>query len=172
MIRTLLKLGLFLLAGILVYNYLFGNSEEKAQSKEVFQKTGAAVKSAWTLLKSERQKFDAGKYDKALEQLGGAYREIRDRARFVDEKVLRRLDDLETRKADLEKELNGIEKEDSVIQYTPTTPKKGTSKAAAQSEQDAKKAAQEKRKEQLMKELDNLMNDTDQLLKQAEEQQK
>ena len=168
MIRSLLKLGLLLLAGILVYNYFFGTADEKEQSKEVFQKTGAAVKSAWSLLKSERQKFDAGKYDKALDQLGGAYREIRDQARFVDEKVLRRLDDLEARKARLEGELEGIEQEEQTAATPPPAPKKGV-KAPAPTTQDAKKAEQQKRKEQLMKELDDLMKDTDQLLEQAQQ---
>lgn len=168
MIRSLLKLGLLLLAGILVYNYFFGTADEKEQSKEVFQKTGAAVKSAWSLLKSERQKFDAGKYDKALDQLGGAYREIRDQARFVDEKVLRRLDDLEARKARLEGELEGIEQEEQTAATPPPAPKKGA-KAPAPTAPDAKKAEQQKRKEQLMKELDDLMKDTDQLLEQAQQ---
>jgi hypothetical protein len=123
------------------------------------------VSSAWSLLKSERQKFDAGKYDKALDQLGGAYREIRDKAQFVDEKVLRRLSDLEERKANLEKELEGIED-------TPPpapAPKKGVTKPAPTPDQSAKAADQQQKKEKLMKELDQLMNDTDQLLKQAQQ---
>ena len=166
MIKSLLKLGFFLVAGILVYNYFFGTASEKEQSKEVFQKTGAAVSSAWNLLKSERQKFDAGKYDKALDQLGGAYREVRDRAQFVDEKVLRRLDDLEKRKAVLEQELEGIETESSAPAPAPT--KKGV-KAPTTTDQSAKAADQQKKKEKLMRELDSLMNDTDQLLKQAQQ---
>ncbi len=169
MIRSLLKLGFLLVVGILVYNYLFGTSEEKAQSKEVFQKTGAAVSSAWSLLKSERQKFDAGKYDNALDQLGGAYREVRDRAQYVDEKVLRRLDDLEQRKATLEKELQGIEMEDKAPQTpTPAPTKKGL-KAPAVPDQTTKNADQQRKKENLMRELDNLMNDTDKLLKEAQQ---
>lgn len=165
MISSLIKLGLFLVVGILIYNFVFGTSDEKAQSKEVFQKTGAAVSSAWNLLKSERQKFDAGKYDKALDQLGGAYREIRDKAQFVDEKVLRRLSDLEERKENLEKELEGIED-------TPPpapAPKKGVTKPAPTPAQSSKAADQQLKKEKLMKELDQLMNDTDQLLKQAQQ---
>jgi hypothetical protein len=169
MIRSLLKLGFLLVAGILVYNYLFGTSEEKAQSKEVFQKTGSALSSAWSLLKSERQKFDAGKYDKALDQLGGAYREVRDRAQYVDEKVLRRLDDLEQRKASLEKELDGIEMEDKTPQTPPPAPKKGLKAAATAPDQSAKATDNQRKKENLMRELDNLMNDTDKLLKEAQQ---
>ena len=161
MIKTLLKLGVLLVVGILVYNFLFGTTEEKEQSKEVFKSTGAVISSTWNLLKAERQKFDAGKYDQALDKLGGAYRAIRDRAQYVDEKVLSRLDDLENRKAALEKELDGIEAEDA--KPTPTL-KKGEKTPPADS-------GQIKRKEQLMKELDDLMGDTEKLLKQAEEHQ-
>ncbi len=167
MIKTLIKLALFLVVGILIYNFFFGTSQEKEQSKEVFRKTGSAVSSAWDLLKSERQKFDAGKYDTALDKLGGAYREIRERAKYVDEKVLIRLDDLEQRKAELEKELEGIEKDDSIQAVPPPPTKKGVAKAREQ--QSSKAADQQRRKDQLMRELDKLMSDTDQLLKQAQE---
>lgn len=166
MLKNLIQLALFLVAGILIYNYFFGTNEEQEQSKEVFQKTGAAVKSAWNLLKTEKQKFDAGKYDGLLDQLGGAYREIRDRAQYVDEKVLRRLDDLEQRKSELEKELQGIEREDSLIQAAGA--KKAVSKSAAQEQAD-RAAEQSRRKESLLREMDALMNDTDQLLREAQE---
>ena len=163
MVKTLIKLVLFLVVGILIYNFVFGNKEEKEQSKEVFKKTGAVVSSAWDLLKSERQKFDAGKYDKALDKLGGAYRAIREQAANVDKKVLTRLDDLEQRKAQLEEELDGIEREDAA---PPPAPKKGVAKTPEQT--SSKTAEQDRRKEQLMRELDKLMSDTDQLLKQAQ----
>lgn len=164
MIKTLIKLVLVLVVGILIYNFFFGTSQEKEQSREVFKKTGAVLNSTWDLLKSERAKFDAGKYDKALEKLGGAYREIREQAEYVDEKVLKRLDDLERRKAQLEKELDGIEKEDAA---PAPTPKKGVAKPSET--QNMQNADQQRRKEELMRELDKLMSDTDKLLKEAQE---
>lgn len=155
MIRSLIKLGLLLVAGILVYNYFFGTTEEKSQSKEVFKKTGDAVGAAWNLLKSEKQKFDAGKYDKVLDQLDGAYRVVRKQAQYLDEKVLSRLDDLENRKASLQKELDAIEKEDAKQQGDPN--------------QASKAADQDRRKQDLQRSLDSLIRDTDALLKQAQE---
>ena len=154
MIRSLIKLGLILIAGILVYNYFFGTSEEKAQSKEVFKKTGDAVGAAWNLLKSEKQKFDSGKYDKVLDQLGNAYRAVRERAEYLDEKVIRRLDELEKRKSALQDQLDAIEKAD---QSPPAA------------NQSSKSADQDRRKEQLQRQLDSLVKDTDALLKQAQE---
>jgi hypothetical protein len=168
MVRNLLKWGFLLLVGILIYNYLFGDSEEKAQSKKIFQQTGTVVSSAWDLLKSEKQKFDAGKYDAALDKVGGAYREIRDRAQFVDEKVLRRLDELEDRKSALEKELEGIEQEEAKATQPAATPaKKGVAKPAPAPVQSSQNT--NSRKEKLMRDMDQLMSDTDLLLRQAQE---
>lgn len=166
MVKTLIKLGLLLVVGILIYNFVFGNQEEKEQSKEVFKKTGSVLSSTWDLLKSERNKFDAGKYDQALDKLGGAYRAIREQAEHIDKKVLNRLDDLEKRKAQLEKELDGIETEDAALVPAPA-PKKGVAKVPEQ--QSSQNTDQQRRKEQLMRELDKLMSDTDQLLKQAQQ---
>lgn len=156
MIRSLIKLGLLLLAGILVYNYFWGTTEEKAQSKEVFKKTGDALGAAWNLLKSEKQKFDSGKYDKVLDQLGNAYKAIRDQAKNVDEKVLKRLDELERRKSSLEQELGAIESDEKA-----SSTGNGTA--------SAKSADQQRRKESLQRQLDSLIRDTDALLKEAQQ---
>lgn len=161
--NRLIKLGLLLVAAILVYNYFFGTNEEKAQSKEIFKKTGDAVSATWGLLKSEKQKFDAGKYDKVLNQLGHAYRAVRERAQYVDEKVLKRLDELEARKAALQDKLDALDSED---QTTAPAPQKGVK---ADQTQTAKAADRERRKEAYQRELDALLRDTDSLLKQAQE---
>jgi hypothetical protein len=159
MLKNLIQLALLLIAGILIYNYFLGDADEKAQSKAVFQQTGKTVRSAWELLKEEKQKFDAGKYDRLLDQLGSAYHEVRDRAKSLDENVLRRLDNLEQRKRELETELEGIEREDSLIQSGS-----GNSKA-----DPTRISNQATRKEQLLKEFDSLLTDTEKLLKEAEQ---
>jgi len=160
MLKNLIQLALLLIAGILIYNYFLGDADEKAQSKAVFQQTGKTVRSAWELLKAEKQKFDAGKYDRLLDQLGSAYHEVRDRAKSLDENVLRRLDNLEQRKRELETELEGIEREDSLIQSGSGNPKADPTRISNQAT----------RKEQLLKEFDSLLSDTEKLLKEAEQQ--
>lgn len=69
MIRSLLKLALFLVVGILVYNYFYGTAEEKEQSREVFGKVRDLGRDAWSLLRSEKAKMDEGKYDGAIDQV-------------------------------------------------------------------------------------------------------
>jgi hypothetical protein len=156
-----------------VYNYFYGTNEEKAQSKEVFKKTGQTVAAAWNLLKTEKAKFDAGKYDNALDKVGSAYRAIRERAQYVDEKVLRRLDELETRKRRIEGELQAIEQTEQELQQAPQAPAKKTLTRAErkQLEQTAAMAAEQlRRKEALLRSLDSLMRDTDALLKEAQQE--
>lgn len=165
----LIKIALFLVAGILIYNYFFGTSEEKQQSKEVFKKTGDALGAAWNILKSEKQKFDAGKYDKVLGQLGDAYKSIRERAQYVDKKVLSRLDELEQRKAELQTQLDSIESEEQAAP-PPSTSGKNRGLRSNASDVSTKAADQQQRKERLQRQLEELIRDTDGLLKQAQEQ--
>jgi len=170
MIRSLVKLGLVLLVAILVYNYFFGTSEEKAQSQQVFGKARDLVVAGADLIKSEKHKFDAGKYDKVMDQLGGAYKTIRDRAQYVDTKVLKRLDELEQRKANLEQQLDALE-ESQTPTAAPTPSKKGLkTDPRAQEQQNMKTADQQRRREQIQREMEQLLKDSDSLLKQAQGQ--
>lgn len=164
MIRSLLKIAVLLIACVLVYNYFFGTNEEQENSRKVFGQIRGVVTSIGHLVHSEKDKFDAGKYDAALDKLGGVYKAIRTQARHVDEKVIHRLDELEGRKSELEQELSEIEQEDQKTAAAPPTKKKGPSALA-------KAAEQIKRKEQLFRELEGLVRDSDALLEEAGKQQ-
>jgi len=108
MIKTIIKLGLVLVVGLLGYNYFFGDVEEKAQSREIVGKVGDLGKEAWNLLKSERQKMQEGKYDGALDKLDGLYSTLRGKAQELqDSDALERLQELNERRKDLEDLLAG-----------------------------------------------------------------
>ncbi|MBK8425019.1 MAG: hypothetical protein KA165_20335 [Saprospiraceae bacterium] len=167
MIRSLVKIGILLVVAILVYNYFFGTDTERDNSRKIFGQMRDVVVSVGQLVKTEKNNFNAGKYDAALDKLGDAYRAIRDRAQYVDEKVLKRLDELEDRKAQLQTEIDSIEKGD---QAADALAKKGLKKDAKSEQQKATKAAdQKRRKEELQRELESLLRDSESLLKQAEE---
>ncbi len=109
MIKSIIKLGLLLVVGILVYNFFLGSPEEKAQSQNVFNKGKDVIVSVGDLLKSEKTKFDSGKYDTALDKIGGAFDGIRDKAREIqDEGYLDRLNDLDKKRKELQEELSEI----------------------------------------------------------------
>jgi hypothetical protein len=163
MFRALVKLVLLLVAGILVYNYFFGSADEKEDSKKVFGQVKGVVVSVGQLLKTEKDKFDAGKYDSALNKLGEVYHAVRAQARFLDEKVINRLDELESRKSDLEKELQEIETND--LQNASPALKKKDPKV--EKERVEKLADQAKRKAELLRELETLVKDSETLLQDA-----
>lgn len=165
MIRTLLKVAAVAIVAILVYNRFFGTDEEKTQSKKIFGEMRDVVVSVGQLIKSEKAKFDAGKYDAALDKLGDAYRAVRDRAEYVDEKIIKRLDELEQRKAQLKKELDALESS----QAPAPAPKKGAAKENP-SVVAAKEAEKQRKQEALTRELERLIRDSDSLLQQAQEQ--
>lgn len=170
MIRLLIKIGLLLVVGILVYNRFFGTDTEKEQAKEIFRKTGDLLGDTWSLLRSEKEKLDAGKYDRALEQLGQAYQSLRQGAKYLDENVLRRLGELERRKASLERQLSNLEAAEQALRNTPPpAPKKGQ-KSTAADDAAARKTELERQRQSLMKELEQLMRDSEALVKQAQQQ--
>jgi hypothetical protein len=164
MIRSLLKLAALLIAGILVYNYFFGTNEEQENSRKVFSQIRGVVSSVGQLVRSEKDKFDAGKYDVALDKLGGVYKAIRQQAQHVDDKVIKRLDGLESRKAELEQELNAIEAGDQQAIKEPALKKKDPK---TEKDKASKAADQIRRKAELLQELDQLIKDSDTLLQDA-----
>lgn len=107
MIRFLLKVAALLVVGILGYNYFLGDDTEKAQSREIVGKAVDLGKDAWNLLQNEKDKFDEGKYDDAVEKLQGLYGELRQTAsRLKDSGALERLSELESKRKELADQLS------------------------------------------------------------------
>ncbi|PHI19105.1 hypothetical protein CEQ90_14410 [Lewinellaceae bacterium SD302] len=106
MIRTLLKLGVFLVIAVLGYNYFLGDEAEKAQSREIVGKAADLGKDAWNLLRAEKEKMDEGKYDGALDKLKGLYGELRETAgNLKDSDALEQISKLEEKRKELSEKL-------------------------------------------------------------------
>jgi len=106
MIRTVIKIGVLLVIGIVGYNSMFGTPEEKEKAKNTISKAkeagkviGGALldlgKDGVALLKEEREKFREGKYDKAVEEVGGLISKIKKQVEGVGGEMLDRVNDLE-----------------------------------------------------------------------------
>jgi vacuolar-type H+-ATPase subunit E/Vma4 len=107
MIRSLLKLGLVAVICIVIYNRFFGTDTEKDQSKRIFKGVGSVFTEVRTLVKSEREKFDAGKYDAALGKMQGVLENLRTHASDnKDVNLQNQIAQLEKRKAALENQVN------------------------------------------------------------------
>lgn len=153
--RRLIQLGLTLVVAILIYNYFFGSVEEKAQSKEIFKKVGELGKASWSLLKSEKDKLDQGKYDTALDKIGNVFDDLRSHARSNnDAESLQRLSELERERQQLEQRMAEIEAE-KARQSTSKRPL-GTTLVADEKE--------------LKIDLRRLLSDTETLMRQMEQE--
>lgn len=168
MIRNLIQLGLTLLVGILVYNFFFGTDSERDQSRKIFGQMRDLASSAVELARSEREKFDHGKYDKALEQLGGVYGGLRQKAQYLDSRVLGQLDQLENRKNNLQRDLDQLADDEAAAPAAPAKPRaKTTPKGGETTDERAEILA--RRKATIQRELDKLARETEQLAKDAED---
>ncbi|MCS6928937.1 MAG: hypothetical protein NZM43_05520 [Saprospiraceae bacterium] len=170
MLRFLIRIGLLLLVGILVYNRFFGTDTEKEQAKEIFRKTGELVGDTWNLLRAEKDKFEAGKYDRVLEQLGRAYQSLREGAKYLDENALRRLDELERRKAKLEQQFSTLETAEQALRDSLllVTARKRRGRAADEAIV-SRQAELESRRDALTRQLEQLVRDSEALTRRAQE---
>jgi hypothetical protein len=163
MFRSLFKVALMALAAILVYNYFWGTDEEQEQSRKVFGQLRGVVESVSEIVVSE--KFDAGKYDRALEQLGDTYKTVRQHTQHVDGKIIQRLDELEARKSALQSELDAIEK----LEKSAVTPPPGKPSPKKEKIMQAEEADRARRRELIRQKLETLLRDSDSMLRDAEQ---
>ena len=98
-----------MVVGILVYNFFLGTPEEKASSKRIFNEIADVGKSVGQLIKAEKEKFDQGKYNDALQKMGNIFNDLKEKAKDSGD-LLDRINDLEEKKENLEKELELTEK--------------------------------------------------------------
>lgn len=112
MIRGLLKLLFMVVLGVLVYNYFLGTPEEKEVSKNIFREVKDVAVGVKNLVKSEKEKFDAGKYDQAVDKIGGLLSKLKRTAKDIDEKYIDRIQELEKRKSELKDAISTYNEED------------------------------------------------------------
>ena len=117
MIRSLLKLAFIAVICIVVYNRFFGNETEKAQSQRIFKGVGNVFTEVRDLARSEKDKFDAGKYDVALNKMQGVIERLKDHAGDANNTQLdRQIADLERRKAQLQRQVDAAPATDTGFQ--------------------------------------------------------
>ena len=154
MIRSIIKLAVFLVIGILVYNFFLGTETEKESSRRVFTEIKEVGVAITDLLKSEKDKFDEGKYDDALAKIEDAFGTLRSKAREVeDAEVLDKLERLSKERDRLEEQFQ---------RKTKGVPSEFTEKGERVYE------LSERDKRKMQRELDNLLKDTEQVLEEME----
>ena len=109
--KILFTVVVFLLVGILGFNLLFGTPEEKDSSRKILGQVHELGVNVATLLKSEKEKFDEGKYHDALANVKKALGLEHERAVSLGEEgqdCLERCSRLEEQELELEEKLDAI----------------------------------------------------------------
>ncbi len=112
MIKSLLKIAVLVVIGVLVYNYFFGDPDEKATSEKVFNEikdVGVAVKD---FVKDEHQRIKDGKYKKVISKIDDTLTGIEAKIKNMDKETVEEYKNLRRESKRLEGELKDL-KEDS-----------------------------------------------------------
>jgi basic membrane lipoprotein Med (substrate-binding protein (PBP1-ABC) superfamily) len=150
MIKSLFKLALIAVVGILLYNYFLGTPTEKENAKQIFGKVkevGVAVKD---LVQAEKEKFDEGKYDAALDKIGGLFQDLKQKAKDIDENYVDRIAALDEKRKELEERLKNLDV-DRPKQYDEFTEKSGESEES-----------------KIRNEIEELMKETEKIVEEME----
>ena len=76
--KYLIPLVLMLAVFLVGYNYFFGTPEEKQKSNEIIAKFKDLGSEVFGLLHSEKEKYDAGKFDDALDRISQRIQQLTD----------------------------------------------------------------------------------------------
>ncbi len=109
--RNLLKFIVFAAIGLVSYNYYYGNEVEKARSEKVIDGVKDVFGSIKDLAVAEKEKFDAGKYDKALDKIGNVFKDVKEKSAELGDDLKDRLANLEDEKEALEERIDEKKKE-------------------------------------------------------------
>lgn len=110
--KTLFTLFVVLVAGLVGYNYFFGDADEKKQSEEIINQVTNLGKSGMNLVISEKKKFDGGKFDEDIRKINEVVATLK--SKLTDSKLLEKLSELEKRKDELQKRINADKAMDAV----------------------------------------------------------
>ena len=112
MIKSIIKIALLLVVGVLVYNYFFGDAAEKATSQKVFTEikdVGIAVKD---FVKDEHQRIKDGKYSRVIDKIDDALTSAEAKLKNMDRETVEEYKELRRENRRLEDELVDLEKDD------------------------------------------------------------
>ncbi|MBK7407826.1 MAG: hypothetical protein IPJ40_06930 [Saprospirales bacterium] len=141
MIKTIIQVLVVVVIFVLGYNFFFGTSQEKDNATQIFREVKDVGVSVKDLLKTEKEKFDSGKYDNAILKMRELFQNLESNAREVAPEYVDRIKDLENQRQDLEGQLD----------------------EAKETVEDAGEKA--KKVDEINKGLDQLMKETGQIIK-------
>jgi len=136
MIKSLLKLLAVLVIGIIIYNLFLGTDQEKQGAKKIVGEVKDLGVAVTDLLKSEKEKFDKGKYDKAIDKIGTMLSNLKRNANEFDENYVSRIEELERKRQQLKNELDELDENSGTSNNGDTNAIKQDSKELLQEIED------------------------------------
>lgn len=136
MIKSLLKLLAVLVIGIIIYNLFLGTDQEKQGAKKIVGEVKDLGVAVTDLLKSEKEKFDKGKYDKAIDKIGTMLSNLKRNAKEFDENYVSRIEELERKRQQLKNELDELDENSGTANNGDTNAIKQDSKELLQEIED------------------------------------
>ena len=112
LLGTIVKLVVPFALLIVGYNYFLGDEQEKQNSKEIIGQVKTLTGSVVDLLKTEKEKYDKGKYDNAMEKLQSTFSVLKEKATTMGqsgEAALGKLSAMEQQRMDLQQKLEALE---------------------------------------------------------------
>lgn len=106
--KSLIKLLFLLIVGILIYNYFLGTREEKASSEKIFKEFSDLGKAVGDLISQEKEKFDQGKYDDALDKINGFINQLKDKTSASSSEIKQQIRSLEKQKEKLKDQISNL----------------------------------------------------------------
>ena len=109
--KYLLPLAFILVTGIIGYNYFYGTPEERESSRQIIAKVKGLGSDVLNLLKTEKEKFDAGKYDAAVDKIGASLNYLKSKTSSLagaGQQYLQQLQQLESEKQELVQQLANL----------------------------------------------------------------
>jgi len=108
--KFLIKAALILIVGILVYNYFWGTPEEKATSTQVYTKVKDLTVSVVDVLKQEKDKFNKGKYDTAIDKVENVISTLRSNKKELSSSEQNQVEQLNLEKDQLKTDIERTNK--------------------------------------------------------------
>jgi len=102
MIRKLISLVILAVIGLMGYNMFFGTEEDKARGQAVAKETKELVSSVVGFLKAEKDNYDSGKFDNAMQKLNKAVKNVSQKAQEIGGSMPERVRQLEDKKNQLD----------------------------------------------------------------------
>lgn len=148
--KRLIGIGLLVVAALVGYNLYFGDAQEQENARGIVNEVKNIGKASWDLLKSEKEKMEAGKYDEAADKFKEVFDKLKGIAKAKDDvSQLTRIDDLEAKRLDLERKLEALNRPDD---YNTSLAPSSKADKEQEIEKDLKRLYEET--ERLMKEME------------------